>query len=117
MINNLNIYIEYGTFESYKGLSNYTTLVVDKECNYYLCGHCEETDAFCENEMIFFPENESKVKIEKVDAVKWAEQFLSTSEYEYVKKIDPAEEMHNDYLADMYEESLYGPDYSCYDCF
>lgn len=112
-------YIEFGCFECEKHPLYYTTLVVDANCDYYLCGYTPETVAFFEEEgeEISFEDMYDEVKITKEQAVKWAKQFLSISKYEYVKKLDPKMEMHYDCLADMYEEMRGGGDYSCYDCF
>ena len=117
LIYTLDIYEEFGCFQSEKHSSYYTQLVVDTNCDYYLCGRSPETDAFLEEEKIFFLNNEDGVKITRELAVKWAEQFLSIPEYERVKKSDPKMDMHYDCLADMYEEMRGGGDYSCYDCF
>lgn len=117
LIYKLDIYEEFGCFQSEKHPTYNTQLVVDTNCDYYLCGRSPETDAFLEEEKIFFLNNEDGVKITRELAVKWAEQFLSISEYERVKKSDPKMDMHYDCLADMYEEMRGGGDYSCYDCF
>ena len=118
MLTNLDVYEEFGCFQSEKHSIYNTQLVVDTNCDYYLCGYSPETVAFFEeDEKIFFPDYYKDLKITKELAVKWAEQFLTISEYERVKKSDPKMDMHYECLADMYEESRNGPDYSCYDCF
>ena len=117
LMHTLDIYEEFGWFQSEKHPTYNTQLVVDTNCDYYLFGYSPETLAFLEEEKFFFQDYYEELKITRELAVKWAEQFLSIQEYERVKKADPKMDMHYDCLADMYEEMRGGPDYSCYDCF